>query len=611
MKENMKRLFLGLVIIAFVVTSYYFYSGQGTAATKESSFLAFSQMAGRGEIDKADVEISDNTQVRVTWTNTEDEVQYYFEDNTNLINNSLNQIALENGITLKTTNIATVDVFNIIINLILIGSMVFIFFFLMNRAGGGSGAMQFGKSKARLANEDVVNKVTFKDVAGIDEVKEELQEIIDFLKTPAKFTRFGAKIPKGVMLSGAPGTGKTLVAKAVAGEAGVPFYSISGSEFVELYVGVGASRVRDLFDKAKKTAPCILFIDEIDAVGRQRGAGLGGGHDEREQTLNQLLVEMDGFENNEAIIVMAATNRPDVLDAALLRPGRFDRQIVITSPDVKGREAIIRIHAANKPLGDDVDLSIIAKRTPGFTGADLANIMNEAALLAVRKNEKKISMESIEQAVEREIAGPEKKSHVMTEKEKRLVAFHETGHAVTSYYLDTTDPVHKISIIPRGFAGGYTLSLPDEDKNYVTKKEMLDTVCLLLGGRVAEELELGDISTGASNDLERATAIIRNMITVYGMSEELGALTYGSKGGEVFLGRDFVKEKNYSEEIASRIDAASMKYMDACYNRTRTILTEHRDKMAKVAEKLMEQEILSREEFEALMEDKEEQSEKE
>ena len=601
MKETLKRVVIGALIVAFIIFSYIFYTADSSKKSEVSNLLEFSQQANRGEIDSAKVEVSDTGQVKVIWTSNANNTEYYFIDNAKLIGNQLNDIALERNIALTTENIQSYDILSIISTVFLIGSVIFFLFFILNRSSGASGAMQFGKSQARLAGEDTLNKVTFSDVAGIDEVKEELKEIIDFLKSPAKFTRFGAKIPKGVMLSGAPGTGKTLVAKAVAGEANVPFYSISGSEFVELYVGVGASRVRDLFDKAKKSAPCILFIDEIDAVGRQRGAGLGGGHDEREQTLNQLLVEMDGFENNNGIIVMAATNRPDVLDSALLRPGRFDRQIVISTPDVRGREEIIRIHSKNKPLADDVDLSIVAKRTPGFTGADLANIMNEAALLAVRKNEKKISMESIEQAVEREIAGPEKKSRVMTDKERRLVAIHETGHAVASYYLETVDPVHKISIIPRGMAGGYTLTLPEEDKNYATKKEMLDNICLLLGGRIAEEIELGDISTGASNDLERATSIIRNMITVYGMSEELGTLTFGQKGGEVFLGRDFIKEKNYSEEIASKIDNTAKRYMDQCYERTKSILLMHRDKLNLVAEKLMEKEVLNGDEFDALM----------
>lgn len=590
------------MIAGLITLSFFFYNGD-TKKEIKSSFLEFSQMAKRGEIDKANLDVVDNSKVVVSWvTNKDSSKKYTFDDNVNLVGDSINKVAEDNNITLTTSSVNSVNAFDII-NILLIGGVfVFFLFMILNKNSGGAGAMQFGKSKAKLANEDVVNKVTFKDVAGIDEVKEELQEIIEFLKNPAKFTRFGAKIPKGVLLSGAPGTGKTLVAKAVAGEANVPFYAISGSEFVELYVGVGASRVRDLFDRAKKSSPCIVFIDEIDAVGRSRGAGLGGGHDEREQTLNQLLVEMDGFDNNEAIIVMAATNRPDILDSALLRPGRFDRQIVISAPDIKGREEILKIHSKNKPFADDVDLSIIAKRTPGFNGADLANIVNEAALLAVRKNEKKISMESIEQAIEREIAGPEKKSKVMTDKERKLVAYHETGHAVTSYYLENTDPVHKISIIPRGMAGGYTLTLPDEDKNYVTKQDMLDSVCLLLGGRISEEIELGDISTGASNDLEKASAIIRNMITVYGMTDELGTLTYGHKSGEVFLGRDFVKEKNYSEEIAAKIDNTSKMYMDMCYEKTKGILMMHRDKLTKVAEKLMELEVLSRDEFEALME---------
>jgi cell division protease FtsH len=602
LKENIKRIIIGLMITGLIILSFMFYNGE-TKEEIKSSFLEFSQMAERGEIDKAQVSVVDNSKVVVSWeTNVDNSKSYVFEDNVNLINDAVTQVAKENNIALQTSSVSSVNVFGII-NILLVGGVfVFVLFMIFNKNSGGSGAMQFGKSKAKLASDDVVNKTTFKDVAGIDEVKEELQEIIEFLKSPAKFTKFGAKIPKGVLLSGAPGTGKTLVAKAVAGEANVPFYAISGSEFVELYVGVGASRVRDLFDRAKKSSPCIVFIDEIDAVGRQRGAGVGGGHDEREQTLNQLLVEMDGFENNEAIIVMAATNRPDILDSALLRPGRFDRQIFISPPDVKGREEILMIHSKNKPLADDVDLSIIAKRTPGFNGADLANIINEAALLAVRKNEVKISMESVEQAIEREIAGPEKKSKVMNDKERKLIAYHETGHAVTSYFLDNTDPVHKISIIPRGMAGGYTLTLPDEDKNYITKSDMLDSVCLLLGGRIAEELELGDISTGASNDLERASAIIRNMITVYGMTDELGALTYGHKSGEVFLGRDFVKEKNFSEEIAAKIDNTSKKYMDMCYEKTKSILMAHRDKLTKVAEKLMEQEVLSRDEFEALME---------
>jgi cell division protease FtsH len=443
--------------------------------------------------------------------------------------------------------------------------------------------MQFGRSRARMMAPEEV-KVTFKDVAGAEEAKEELQEVIDFLKTPQKFIHMGAKIPKGVLLYGPPGTGKTLMAKAVAGEAGVPFFSISGSDFVEMFVGVGAARVRDLFENAKKNAPCIVFIDEIDAVGRQRGAGLGGGHDEREQTLNQLLVEMDGFSTNEGIIVMAGTNRPDILDPALLRPGRFDRHIVIDRPDVKGREAILRVHMEGKPVAEDVKLEVVAKRTPGFTGADLANVVNEAALLAARRDKKAITMEEMEDAVERVIAGPEKKSRVISESEKRLVAFHEAGHAVVSYFLPNTDKVHKISIIPRGRAGGYTLLLPEEDRNYITKSRLLH-----------------EVSTGAQNDLERATSIVRRMITEYGMSDELGPLTFGHKREEVFLGRDIARDRNYSEAIAYAIDQEARGFIESSYERAREILTKYSDKLHRVAERLMETEVMEAEEFQAIM----------
>lgn len=482
--------------------------------------------------------------------------------------------------------------------LLLIGLLVF----MSKQAQGGNKAMQFGKSKAKLQT-DMKKKVTFDNVAGADEVKEELEEIIEFLKEPEKFNKLGAKIPKGVLLYGAPGTGKTLLARAVAGEADVPFFTISGSDFVEMFVGVGASRVRDLFGNAKKNAPCIIFIDEIDAVGRQRGAGLGGGHDEREQTLNQLLVEMDGFETNEGIIIMAATNRPDILDPALLRPGRFDRQVTVSIPDLTGRKAILEVHGRGKPLADDVDLSVLAKRTPGFTGADLENLMNEGALLAARKDKLRIGMEELESSIERIIAGPEKKSKVMSDKEKKLVAYHESGHALVSHYLPHTDPLHKVSIIPRGAAGGYTLLLPEEDRNYATKDQMFDQVCMLLGGRIAEALVLDDISTGASNDLDRATSIIRNMITDYGMSENLGSLTFGSKSDhQVFLGRDISKERNYSEEIAYSIDKEAKRWMDTCYERTEKILTEHMDKLVLLADTLMEKETLDAEQFILLME---------
>ena len=476
-----------------------------------------------------------------------------------------------------------------------------LFVFLMQQGQGGGGKMmQFGKSHAKLQT-DPHKKVTFADVAGVDEVKEELEEVVSFLKDPRRFSALGARIPKGVLLYGPPGCGKTLLARAVAGEAGVPFFSISGSDFVEMFVGVGASRVRDLFEQAKKHNPCIIFIDEIDAVGRQRGAGLGGGHDEREQTLNQLLVEMDGFANNEGIIVMAATNRPDILDPALLRPGRFDREITVDAPDVKGRRQILDVHAKGKPLASDVDLDVVARRTPGFTGADLANVLNEAALLGARHGRKNISMEEMEQAVERVIAGPEKKSKVISDKEKRLVAYHEAGHAVVSYFLPNSDPLHKVSIIPRGRAGGYTLLLPKEDRNYATKSQMLDSLVLLLGGRMAETLVLGDISTGAQNDLERATNTVREMITQYGMSDELGPLTFGKRQDQVFLGRDISHERNYSEAIAYAIDKEARNLMDQAYQRAKQILSDHMDELHQVAAKLMEKETIEAVEFYLIM----------
>lgn len=481
--------------------------------------------------------------------------------------------------------------------LILIAFLIFI----MNQTqGGGNRVMQFGKSKARMmSGEDV--KVTFKDVAGAEEAKEEMEEVVEFLKNPGKFIKIGAKIPKGVLLFGAPGTGKTLMAKAVAGEAGVPFFSISGSDFVEMFVGVGAARVRDLFEQAKKNAPCIVFIDEIDAVGRQRGAGLGGGHDEREQTLNQLLVEMDGFSTNEGIIVMASTNRPDILDPALLRPGRFDRHILIDRPDVKGREAILGVHIEGKPIAEDVNLEVLAKRTPGFTGADLANMVNEAALLTARRGNETIGMEEMEESIERVIAGPEKKSRVISEKEKKLVAYHEGGHAMVSYFLPHTDKLHKISIIPRGRAGGYTLLLPEEDRNYITRSYLLDEVTTLLGGRVAEALVLNDISTGAQNDLERASSIVRKMITEYGMSEELGPITFGHKSEEVFLGRDISRDRNYSDAIAYAIDKEASLYIENSYQKAEEILKENMDKLHQVAARLMEQETMEADEFETIM----------
>ena len=475
-------------------------------------------------------------------------------------------------------------------------------FFMMSSTGGqnGSKTMTFGKSRARMLNVAEKNKINFDDVAGVDEEKEELEEIVEFLKNPKKFTDMGARIPKGVLLVGAPGTGKTLLAKAVAGEAGVPFFIISGSDFVEMFVGVGASRVRDLFEQAKRNAPCIIFIDEIDAVGRQRGAGLGGGHDEREQTLNQLLVEMDGFSANEGVIVLAATNRPDVLDKALLRAGRFDRQIVVGAPDVKAREQILEVHSKKKKLADDVDLRVIAKNTSGFAGADLENILNEAALLSARRNKKEIGMQEIEDAMVKVTMGPEKKTRVRSEHEKKLVAYHEAGHAVVSRFLPTQDPVHEISIVPRGMAGGYTMYRPTEDKNFMSRTEMLETIISLLGGRASEQLILDDISTGASNDIERATQIARSMVTKYGMSDRIGTLTLGSSQNEVFLGRDFAQSKEYSEETAAIIDEEVKKIVDKAYNEAKQILTEHIDKLHAVAGVLLEKEKIEADEFEQI-----------
>ena len=481
----------------------------------------------------------------------------------------------------------------------------FIFWFLISSSnqGGGNKTMAFGKSRARVVGATEKGKITFKDVAGVDEEKEELQEIVDFLKTPKKFTDMGARIPKGVLLVGHPGTGKTLLAKAVAGEAGVPFFIISGSDFVEMFVGVGASRVRDLFDQAKRNAPCIVFIDEIDAVGRQRGAGLGGGHDEREQTLNQLLVEMDGFSENEGVIVLAATNRPDVLDKALLRPGRFDRQIVVSSPDVKAREEILEVRSRKKNLGDDVDLKVIAKNTAGFSGADLENIMNEASLLAARRNKQEINMQEVEDAMIKVTMGPEKRSRIRSDKENKLVAFHEAGHAVVSHYLPTQDTIHQISIVPRGMAGGYTMYRPDEDKNFMSKVEMEESIVSLLGGRVAESIVLDDISTGASNDIERASKIARDMVTKYGMSDNLGTITFGSGQEEVFLGRDWTQTRNYSEETSAKIDEEVKKIIDNGYNRAKEILTMHSDKLHTVANLLLEKEKVDGEEFAAIFAD--------
>ena len=484
--------------------------------------------------------------------------------------------------------------------LVLIAGMCVLWFFMFKQANGGAKMGQFGKANMKTPAQSG-KKTTFADVAGADEEKEELAEIVEFLKSPKKFNELGARIPKGVLLVGPPGTGKTLRARAGAGEAGVPFFSISGSDFVEMFVGVGASRVRDLFEQAKKNAPSIIFIDEIDAVGRHRGAGLGGGHDEREQTLNQLLVEMDGFGANEGVIVIAATNRRDILDPALLRPGRFDRQVVVNYPDVKGREEILKVHARNKPLGFDVDLSVVAKSTAGFTGADLENLLNEAALLAARKGRKAIIEQDIEDATIKVVAGPEKRSKVVSEKEKKLTAYHEAGHAIATFYSDTQDPVHEVSIIPRGMAGGYTLSLPEHDKSYMSRKEMREEIVTLLGGRVAESLVLDDISTGASNDLERATKLAKSMVTRYGFSEKLGPVVYGQDDGEPFLGRDFNHIRDYSENVAAEIDNEVREIIDTGYETVKEILTAHMDQLHLVAKYLMDKEKIDGATFEKLM----------
>ena len=550
-----------------------------------------------------DVAISYNKETaRVKLKNDETVKRVNISDIENLMTN-LNESMQEGTVKVSTDNQPFLETIS---NWILpISSIVLIFllwtmlmsFTTMRQGGGQGGQVSFGKSKARMINQEDKTKLTFKDVAGIDEEKEELEEVVEFLKNPKKFTDMGARIPKGVLLVGQPGTGKTLLAKAVAGEAGVPFFFISGSDFVEMYVGVGASRVRDLFQEAKRNAPCIIFIDEIDAVGRQRGAGIGGGHDEREQTLNQMLVEMDGFSANEGVIVLAATNRPDVLDKALLRPGRFDRQIVVPPPDVKAREQILAVHSKKKTFAEDVDMKLIAKNTSGFVGADLENLLNEAALLAARQDHTAIEQKDIEDAMVKVTMGPEKRTRVRSDKEKRLVAYHEAGHAVVSKFLPTQDPVHEISIIPRGMAGGYTMYRPSEDKSFISKTEMEEQIISLLGGRVAEEIVIKDISTGASNDIERATAIAKSMITKYGMNERLGTVTYGSESQEVFLGRDLAQEKTYSEETAAIIDEEIKKMISKSYQRAKELLEQNMDKLDAVATVLIEKEKITEEEF--------------
>ena len=584
-----------IVLVAFLVPA---------VSNPTSNKITYAELISKIKNNEVtDVAISyDKETARVKLKNDETIKRVNISDIENLMTN-LNESMQNGSVKVSTDNQPFLETIS---NWILpISSIVLIFmlwtmlmsFTTMRQGGGQGGQVAFGKSKARMINQEDKTKLTFKDVAGIDEEKEELEEVVEFLKNPKKFTDMGARIPKGVLLVGQPGTGKTLLAKAVAGEAGVPFFFISGSDFVEMYVGVGASRVRDLFQEAKRNAPCIIFIDEIDAVGRQRGAGIGGGHDEREQTLNQMLVEMDGFSANEGVIVLAATNRPDVLDKALLRPGRFDRQIVVPAPDVKAREQILAVHSKKKTFADDVDMKLIAKNTSGFVGADLENLLNEAALLAARQDHKAIEQKDIEDAMVKVTMGPEKRTRVRSDKEKRLVAYHEGGHAVVSKFLSTQDPVHEISIIPRGMAGGYTMYRPSEDKSFISKTEMEEQIISLLGGRVAEEIAIGDISTGASNDIERATAIAKSMITKYGMNERLGTVTYGSESQEVFLGRDLAQEKTYSEETAAIIDEEIKKMISKSYQRAKELLEQNMDKLDAVATVLIEKEKITEEEF--------------
>ncbi len=592
MNKFFKNVLFYLLIILVIIWMFDFYGEKGTKPT-DMSYTSFMQHVQQDEIKQ--VTIVDNV------------ISGKLKDGKEFSTVAPNDSKMVEKLEAKNVDIKAelppqppwwMSILSSILPMLII---VGLWFMLMNQGGAGGGkVMNFGKSRARRYDEDKM-KVTFKDVAGAEEAKQELEEVVEFLKQPQKYNELGAKIPKGVLLYGPPGTGKTLLAKAVAGEAGVPFFSISGSDFVEMFVGVGASRVRDLFDQAKKSAPCIVFIDEIDAVGRQRGAGLGGGHDEREQTLNQLLVEMDGFSANEGIIMIAATNRPDILDPALLRPGRFDRQIVVDRPDIKGRTAILGVHVKGKPIGDDVNLDVIAQRTPGFTGADLQNLVNEAALLTARKDKKVINMPEMEEAAERVIMGPERKSRVISDKEKRLTAYHEGGHTIVGMLLEHTDPVHKVTIIPRGRAGGYTLSLPKEDKYYATRSEMLDELKVLLGGRVAEALVLKEISSGASNDLQRATQLARQMICEYGMSENIGPVTFGHRQDQVFLGRDIARDKDYSEEVAAEIDKEVRSFMEDAYAATEKLLSENIDKLHVIAKALMEKETLDEEEINQLV----------
>ena len=588
-----KNVLLYVLVIAALATAVDSFMGQSSTKS-ELSYTGFIQQVHQKKIDK--ITITNNHDIVGTMKNGT-EFKTYAPTDDSLIP-TLNNNGVE--ITAKPADSPSwwMTLLTSIVPMVI---LIAVWFFIMQQSQGGGGKMMnFGKSRAKMMDDAV--KVNFQDVAGQEEAKEELEEIVEFLKNPDKFTKMGAKIPKGVLLAGPPGTGKTLLAKAVAGEAGVPFFTISGSDFVEMFVGVGASRVRDLFQQAKKNAPCIIFIDEIDAVGRQRGAGLGGGHDEREQTLNQLLVEMDGFDASEGIITIAATNRPDILDPALLRPGRFDRQVMVGRPDLRGREAILQVHAKNKPLADDVDLKTIAKKVPGFTGADLANLLNEAALLAARQNKTIITMDDLEEASEKVSMGPERRSHIVTEKERRLTAFHESGHAIVGHLLPDCDPVHKVTIVPRGYAGGYTMSLPEEEQNYETKKQMLAHIRMALGGRVAEALTLKDISSGASGDLQTVTKIARNMVTRYGMSDELGPIVFGEQREQVFLGRDLGHERNYSESTAEQIDAEVHRIVTEAYDDVVKLLSENMDFLHNMAEALLEYETIDHEDVVSLYE---------
>ena len=598
MDKFMKNVALYLLIIFVAISAIDFFSQQQQPRTQEMNYTDFMKQVDAGQVSKVVLvenvikgTLSDGTEFKAVMPGFP-----YQEDNL------VDKLQAKN-IDIKAENPPEPPWWSSLISSLLpIALLAALWFFFMNQTQGGGGKMlSFGRSRARVSGGDKV-KVHFADVAGADEAKQELEEVVEFLKHPKKYNELGAKIPKGVLLFGPPGTGKTLLAKAVAGEAGVPFFSISGSDFVEMFVGVGASRVRDLFDQAKKHAPCIVFIDEIDAVGRQRGAGLGGGHDEREQTLNQMLVEMDGFAANEGIIIIAATNRPDILDPALLRPGRFDRQIVVDRPDVKGRLAILKVHIKGKPVDKNVDLEVLARRTPGFTGADLSNLVNEAALLAARRNKKSIFMSELEDSIERVMAGPERKSKVMSDKEKRLTAYHEGGHTLVGMLLPNADPVHKVTIIPRGRAGGYTLMLPKEDRSYATRSELLDKLKTLLAGRVAEEVVLKEISTGAQNDIQRATQMARSMIMEYGMSKHLGPIAFGdSSDHQVFLGRDFNNQRNYSEEVASDIDREVRKLITTSYEECRILLSDNIDKLHDIAAALMDKETLDAEELEEIV----------